>query len=429
MRFTHSGRFQRLAGIVMVILLLLPAKPARAYSVLAHEAIIDRSWEDAIKPLLLRRFPAATACQLEEARAYCYGGCAIQDLGYLPFSSRFFSDLTHYVRTGYFVTALIRHAADLNEYAFALGALSHYAADSMGHEIAVNKVVPILNPKLRQKYGNNITYEDNPAAHIQAEFGFDVMQFASGAYATNAFHRAIGFKISKRLLQCAFLETYGVNVSSVLGNLDSSLGTYKIAALDVVPEMTRVSWEMKKDRLREQPELIHVECDFAGRAGEPACQGRFREAGSFARITALWFPIVPRLGPFRALAFKPPTAETEGLFLTSMDMALDHYRQLLEQAGNGTLLLENINLDTGAPTRLGDYRLADEAYGRLLNELAKNGFRNVTGGLRDNILAFYGQKQNLAVRSNTRARPNTLAKLCEDLARLKNFQPCIAGGH
>ena len=418
MRFTHSGRFERLVAVI-VVTLLLPTRPVHAYSVLAHEAIIDRAWEDSIKPLLLRRFPAATACQLEEARAYCYGGCAIQDLGYLPSSSRFFSDLTHYVRTGDFVTALIRNAADLDEYAFALGALSHYAADSVGHSVAVNRVVPLLYPKLRQKYGNNITYEDNPAAHIQTEFGFDVMQFASGAYATNSFHRAIGFKISRRLLQCAFLETYGVDISSVLGNLDSSLGTYKIAERDVVPEMTRVAWEMKKDRLREQsPGLAHVECDFAGRVGEPACQGLFREPGPFARITAVWFPIVPKVGPFKALAFKLPNAQTEGLFLTSMNMSLDYYRQLLEYVAGGTFLLENINLDTGVPTRPGDYRLADEAYDRLLNELAKNDFRNVTSELQANILAFYSQNQKPSASANTRAWT------CQYLARLKNSRPC-----
>jgi hypothetical protein len=418
MRLTHSGRFQRLVAVVIALTFLL-ARPAHAYSVLAHEAIIDRSWEDSIKPLLLRRFPSATPDQLNQARAYCYGGCAIQDLGYLPFSSRFFSDLTHYVRSGDFVAALIRNAADLDEYAFALGALSHYAADSTGHSVAVNKVVPILYPKLRRQYGGYITYEDNPAAHIQTEFGFDVLQFASGGYASNSFHRSIGFKISRRLLNRAFLETYGVEINNVLGDVDLSLGTYKMSAVGVVPEMTRVSWEMNKDRLREQfPDLARVECDFAGQGSEAACQGRFRVAGSFARTTALWFRLVPRVGLFKALAFKPPNAETEGLFLSSMDIALDSYRQLLKQVDNGSLLFENINLDTGLQTRAGNYRLADQAYARLLNNLAKRHFRNVTSELRDNIVDFYDQ--NRAPVSSS--RPNTGARTYHELARLRSFQ-------
>jgi hypothetical protein len=418
MKLTQSGRFHRLVAAV-IALMFLAATPVHAYSVLAHEAIIDRSWEDSIKPLLLRRFPSATLGQLDEARAYCYGGCAIQDLGYLPFSSRFFSDLTHYVRSGDFVAAMIRNAADLDEYAFALGALSHYASDSTGHEVAVNKVVPLLYPRLRRKYGDYITYEDNPAAHIQAEFGFDVIQFASGGYASNSFHRSIGFKVSRRLLNRAFLETYGLEINDVLGDVDLSLGTYNASAVEVVPEMTRVSWEMKKDRLREQfPALAHVECDFDGQGHEAACQGRFRVAGAFARTTALWVRLVPKVGPLTALAFRPPNAETEGLFLTSMDIALDRYRQLLQQVACGSLLFENINLDTGLQTRAGDYRLADQAYGRLLDDLAKHGFRNVTGELQDNIVAFYAQNRAPA----TSFRPNTRVKTYHELARLRSFQ-------
>jgi len=60
-----------------------------------------------------------------------------------PFSSSFFSDLTRYVRSGDFILELIRDSQDLNEYAFALGALEHYAADTDGHRIATNRAVPI----------------------------------------------------------------------------------------------------------------------------------------------------------------------------------------------------------------------------------------------------------------------------------------------
>jgi hypothetical protein len=119
-----------------------------AYSVLTHEAIIDSTWDSAIKPLLLKRFPAATPDELKQAHAFAYGGCLIQDLGYYPFGSKVFSNLTHYIRSGDFVVNLIRDSQDLNEYAFALGALSHYAADNNGHPLAVNRAVPLFYPKL-----------------------------------------------------------------------------------------------------------------------------------------------------------------------------------------------------------------------------------------------------------------------------------------
>jgi hypothetical protein len=62
---------------------------AHSYSVLTHETIIDTLWLDAIRPILLVRFPNATEDQLREAHGYAYGGCIIQDLGYYPLGSRY----------------------------------------------------------------------------------------------------------------------------------------------------------------------------------------------------------------------------------------------------------------------------------------------------------------------------------------------------
>src|ERR1035441_6604008 len=52
---------------VLGLLLLFAAPSAYSYSVLTHEAIIDSTWDSAIKPLLLKRFPAATADELTQA--------------------------------------------------------------------------------------------------------------------------------------------------------------------------------------------------------------------------------------------------------------------------------------------------------------------------------------------------------------------------
>src|SRR3954469_7268452 len=130
----HAGRpwtkswFQGAACFVFLLLFCAPV--ARGYSVLTHEAIVDALWDTSIQKMLVARFPMATSDELEQAHAYVYGGCILQDMGYYPFRSRFFSDLTHYVRSGDFVIALVRESQDLNEYAFALGALAHYAADN-----------------------------------------------------------------------------------------------------------------------------------------------------------------------------------------------------------------------------------------------------------------------------------------------------------
>src|SRR5262245_61931699 len=125
-----------LRGVAASILLFYAASPAFGYSVLTHEAIIDSVWGDSLQPLIIKRFPEATAEQLREAYAHAYGGALIQDMGYYPFGSKLFTDLTHYVRSGDFIKALLTESQDINEYAFALGALSHYAADSEGHSMA-----------------------------------------------------------------------------------------------------------------------------------------------------------------------------------------------------------------------------------------------------------------------------------------------------
>src|ERR1700722_12285628 len=126
-----SPLFFRAAAVILVM--LAPCEPLFAYSVLTHEEIVDLVWISEVRPLLLQRFPNLTEDQIKEAHAYAYGGSVIQDLGYYPFGSRDFSDLVHYVRSGDFVIELLRQSQDADEYAFALGALSHYTADIDGH--------------------------------------------------------------------------------------------------------------------------------------------------------------------------------------------------------------------------------------------------------------------------------------------------------
>jgi hypothetical protein len=203
-------RFKSFSLSVPIILGLIfgtcSAPNCSGYSVLTHEAIIDAAWKESIMPVLLKRFPNATPEELLRAHAYAYGGAIIQDMGYYPFGNSFFSDLTHYVRTGDFVLALIEESRDLNEYAFALGALAHYAADTSGHPIATNRAVAMMYPQLAKKYGPVVTYEEKPSAHMKVEFGFDVDQVAKGNYAPKAYHDFIGFEVSKPVLERAFAK-------------------------------------------------------------------------------------------------------------------------------------------------------------------------------------------------------------------------------
>jgi len=376
--------------VLTVLLILVSALPLRAYSVLTHEAIIDRNWPGEIKPLLLAHFPGTTEEQLREAHAYAYGGAILQDMGYYPFGNKFFSDLVHYVRSGDFVATLIRDAQDVNEYAFALGALAHYAADNEGHPIAVNRAVPMLYPKLERKFGPDVTYEDNPGAHLKTEFGFDVIEVARGKYALESYHDFIGFQVSKPLLERAFQDTYAFSLNSLFKDLDLALGTFRFTVSQVIPEMTKAAWSAKKKQI-QQLEAGMTRRKFVYRISRTSYQkewaGKYERPGLGARFLGFLFRLIPKIGPFRALAFKVPTPEAEKLFIASFDDTKDRYRLLLVEVKENRLQLQNENFDIGRPTRRGDYKMADESYSKLLERLDKAA--TIPPDLRANILAFY----------------------------------------
>lgn len=398
-----------------------------AYSVLTHEAIIDSAWDIAIKPLLLQRFPNATHDELRAAHAYAYGGSVIQDMGYYPFGNKFFSDLVHYVRTGDFVEALLRDSQDLNDYAFALGALAHYAADNDGHRIAVNVAVPILYPKLRAKYGDRVVYDQNPGAHLKTEFGFDVLQVARGRYAPDDYRDRIGFEVAKPLLEKAFQETYCLKLDSVSTHYDLAIGSYRRGVSAVIPAMTKVAWQIKNDEIQKdipgmtrERFLYHLSrASYNKRWHE-----RYQEPGFGTRLLAFVIRIIPKVGPFRALGFRTPTPGTEHLFMASFNATVtDYEHDLEEQKRSGQPGITNDNFDTGTVTAPGEYPLADETYAQLVDRLAKDHFSQLTPELRATILDFY-KDPNAPVA--TRKHKKEWAKLTQQVNDLKATTPNVA---
>ncbi len=399
--------------------LLLSAPGVQAYSVLTHEAIIDSAWDQNIKPLLLKRFPDATPDALLEAHAYAYGGCILQDMGYYPFGSRFFSDLLHYVRSGDFVVTQIAEARELNEYAFALGSLAHYAADNEGHNIAVNPSVAIEYPGLERKYGKVVTYEENPGAHIKVEFGFDVLQVARGNYAPTSYHDFIGFRVSKPVLERAFRDTYGLELTEVFSDLDLALGTYRHTVSTIIPEMTKAAWASKRKELRKASPKIDRRkfvYNLSRASYEREWSAKYEKPGLGARIIAFVIRIIPKIGPLKAVAFKPPTPRTTRMFEDSFDKTLDAYHSLLARAGQGNLRLANTNFDTGAPVRPASYRLADNTYAKLVAMLANRNAADLDPKLRENILEYY---RNLDAPFATKEDHKQWQRTLEALDKLK----------
>jgi len=379
-------------GALVCLLTVLACPLSHAYSVLTHEAVIDTAWDTNIKPLLLKRFPEATPEQLIAAHASAYAGCIIQDMGYYPFGNKFFSDLVHYLRSGDFVVNMIREAQTIEEYGFALGSLAHYAGDIQGHGVAVNRAVPIDYPKLARKYGDIVTYADDHASHMKVEFSFDVLQVARGSYAPQAYHDFIGFRISKDVLDRAFYDTYCLHLTDVFADLDLALGTYRQLVSSMIPSMTRVAWDLKKNELmKARPGLTHRAFTYnLSRASyRKEWADKYQRPGLGSEILAFAIRIMPKFGPLKALSFKPPSARTEGLFQESFDRTLNEYRRLLTAVGDGSLSLSDRDLDTGEPTRPAAYPLADLAYSKLAIALAEKPPETIDPKLRDNILNYY----------------------------------------
>ena len=379
------------SGLLVTLLICGFSQPCSSYSVLTHEQIVDLVWTDQLAPLLMKKYPGTTPEQLRIAHGYAYGGCLIHDLGYYPFGNRFFSDLVHYVRSGDFVAALLTEASDINEYAFALGALSHYAADIAGHP-AVNAAVSQEFPKLRAKYGDTITFAEDPKAHIRTEFGFDVVQVAKNRYTSDAYHDFIGFQVSKPVLERAFLNTYGIELKDVFSNVDLSIGSFRHSIGSVIPEMTRVALLLKKDEMvKEDPTFSKQKFLYNLKRSEFEREWgkQYQKPGIGARIYAVLFKLVPKIGPFKALAFKMPSPETETLYLKSVNATVEQYKTYLQSLSGGKLALGNTDFDTGKPTQAGEYALTDSAYAHLLGKLSDSKFAQTSDPLRQNVLAFY----------------------------------------
>jgi hypothetical protein len=385
--------WRRGAGRALAVVFMVLASSAGlpAYSVLTHEEIVDLLWHDEIRPLVVHRFPGLNDDQMKEAHAYAYGGSVIQDLGYYPFGSKEFSDLVHYVRSGDFVRELLLESQDADEYAFALGALSHYASDIDGHP-AVNQAVAIEYPKLRRKYGPFVLYAQDRTAHLKTEFGFDTLQVAKNRYAPEQYHDFIGFQVSVPLLERVFPFVYGLPLKDVLTHEDLAVGSYRWAISRLIPEMTQVALQVhKKELVREKSNSAKKEFLYhLSRSDYERYWGKgYTKPGLGTRILSTILRLVPKVGPFKGLGFNNPTPHTEDLYIKSIDRTVDDYSALLKEAGANKLVLANRDLDSGNMTRAAEYSLADETYAALLAKLSADKFAGTSLELRENILAFY----------------------------------------
>ena len=424
MRSSYPARITRWRLLVPLLLPFLCAQPLGAYSVFTHQELIDLAWTDGIRSLLLDRFPSTTPAQLREAHAYAYGGCLIQDMGYYPFGKKFFSNLTHYARTGDFVVNLFRNAHDVNEYAFAVGALSHYVGDSIGHSRAVNPATAVEFPNLEQKFGPSVNYGESPHGHIRTEFAFDIGQIAKKTFAPPSYLQHVGFRVPGRLIERAFVQTYGFDIhelsgrrfSPVLRSYRSSVRSFipAFAGAEVVLHGGQFPPDVQDDAYRK----------FADRLSRAAYERYWKHPdpgpGFGSHVLAIVVKIVPKIGAISDLAIKVPNERTEDWYIRSVNETVDRFQQLLtDLRTKNVLLLRNRDLDTGAAVKPGAYPLADITYAQLLHRIVSKPDRLVPIGVRRDLLKYYADPNAPIVTKKDRHAWQTVLSELHTLEKMK----------
>jgi hypothetical protein len=381
--------------VLALLALLVAPSTCTGYSVFTHEELIDLAWDDAIVPLLRARFPGVTAAQLDTARGYAYGGSSIQDMGYYPFGEHFSSDLMHYVRTGDFVAALFRNASDVYEYAFAIGALSHYIGDDIGHSRAVNPSVALHFPDLRRKYGRIVTYDESPHSHIRTEFAFDIGQLSKETFAPPSYLRSIGVFVPTRLLRRAFVDTYGLGTRELVGPARSAVRSYRRAVLAFIPAVTGA--EIVLHRKDFPPDLPnHAYRVFSERLSRADSRREWTKPydrpGFGSHVFAFFIRIVPKIGALSDLAIKIPQPTSEDWYIRSVNESVTRLERIVDDLrlhSEVAPALQNRDLDTGHIDRPGTYPLMDDTYAKLVKQLVSRPGRTIPLGLRQAILDYY----------------------------------------
>lgn len=406
----------------LLLCVLLACQPAGAYSLLTHEQLIDLTWQSSIVPLLRSRYPGITAEQLEEARSYAYGGCVIQDIGYYPFGDPFASDLTHYVRSGDFIVHLFRDAKDANQLAFAVGALSHYIGDNIGHSMAVNRAVPVEFPKLGAKYGPVVAYAQDKHAHVQTEFAFDINEISHHRFAPVHYLRHVGLNVPTQQLAAAYYETYGLSEDfSKARTSRINVRGFRFAVRSFIPRIAYAITLLHRSHMPADPvgpESQKLDSEVAQIAVENDWDKYRKKAGIGTYTLAGFIYIVPKVGPLKLAAIKGPTAATEEEYVRSVNLSTDALSSAIGRLVKPHQTLPNRDLDTGLPVRPGGYRLTDDTYAKLLHRLVEDPHHTIPPGLKADIQNYYADP-NAPIR--TKKNPTQWAQVQSELQTLQTM--------
>jgi hypothetical protein len=152
----------------------------------------------------------------------------------------------------------------------------------------------------------------------------------------------------------------------------------------------------------------------------------YTKPGFGTRVLSSLLRYMPKIGPFKALAFNNPTPQTEDLYFKSINTTIDQYRAFLEAVRTDSLVLPNCDLDSGTLTKAAEYSLTDDTYAKLLSQLSAKKFDSTPPELRANILSFYGDlSAPIETKKNQDNWQSVLTSL--DQLRLVTPAPLVAG--
>lgn len=354
---------------------------ASAYGLSTHLLLVDLVWASDIRPLLVKSFPCQTEAVYDRARVYAYGGALVQDAGYYLGGQADLSDLTHYARSGDFVSNLFRNATDVDELAFALGALTHYVGDTIGHPDATNQSVPIAFPNLGLKYHSSVvTYEKDPKAHLQVEFGFDVNAAKLGRLRPPALMKDEHPDLSLQQLAFAYYQTYGLTDDLTYARAGLSARSYYGSTEGLLPFGTYTKANVaafKPVHGTDEAGLQKLIDDVASREDWKS----HRKHAGLPRI--LGAPLVLFVSK---TYIRYPTTETQSKYDRSVVASVDRIREVIasvhatpgdfvplwpaDKAGDRGQPLPNFNLDTGEVEEPGVYEKSGDIHRKWLSRVS-----------------------------------------------------------
>jgi hypothetical protein len=141
-----------------------------------------------------------------------------------------------------------------------------------------------------------------------------------------------------------------------------AIGSYRYSVSHLIPEMTQMALQTQKKQLIQETPISRSE-NFKYRLSRSEHEKEWgkdsNKPGFGTRVLSTLLRYMPKIGPFKAMAFNVPTPQTEDMYFKSINVTVDRYQAFLHEAGKNSLVLPDRDLGSGKPATPGEYTLTD----------------------------------------------------------------------